>query len=256
MSDTINSSEWYTLNSITSSIYNSNFDNLFDTALDSIKSLIPYSHSLTYLLRNEEGSNISFNFKSREISEEYIQLYIDKYSRLDFINWYSNTCPTDVFRESDIIPDHLRENTVFAKNWMVPIGIYYGVGIMLYYEGIYYGAIFLYRPKEDSDFTDKELEILKVICNHLSMRAHQLYPEGLEQIFTATAHQVRAALCIPALTKREQEIVNCIKNNTLRRELCDALFITENTLNKHLDNIYKKLNINSYEELLQVIKKS
>ncbi|MFQ7158244.1 MAG: LuxR C-terminal-related transcriptional regulator [Ruthenibacterium sp.] len=41
----------------------------------------------------------------------------------------------------------------------------------------------------------------------------------------------------------------------LRSELCDKLFITENTLNKHFDNIYKKLNINSYEELLQLIKK-
>ena len=78
---------------------------------------------------------------------------------------------------------------------------------------------------------------------------------GLRQVFMQQGGPAGAVLSVTCLTKREREIIDCIRNHVLRSELCDKLFITENTLNKHFDNIYKKLNINSYEELLQLIKK-
>jgi len=253
----IESEQWYKLNELTAKIYNTSFDNLFDVVLDGIKELVPYSHSLSYLLCSDDGGmDVSFNFRSKEIPQEYLQLYIDRYNRLDFINWYSNTCEAEVFRESDIIAEDLRKKSIFMKNWMEPIGLYHGVGIVINSEGISYGALFLYRPKTAEDFQDRELEILRVINSHLCLRVHALYPKGLEQIFLQSRDKGGAVFSATCLTRREQEIIDCIRNHVLRSELCDKLFITENTLNKHFDNIYKKLNINSYEELLQLIKRN
>ena len=147
------------------------------------------------------------------------------------------------------------KKSVFMKNWMEPIGLYHSVGMVIWCEGIYYGAIFLYRPKDAEDFSIQELEVLRVINRHLCLRAHALYPDGLGQVFMQQGGPAGAVLSVTCLTKREREIIDCIRNHVLRSELCDKLFITENTLNKHFDNIYKKLNINSYEELLQLIKK-
>lgn len=251
----ISSAQWYCLNELTAAIYNEPFDGLFGTVLRAVKELVPYSHSLTYLLRSEDGLNVSFNFKSNEIPPEHLRLYTDKYSRLDFINWYTSTCAAEVFRESDIIPDGLREKSVFMKNWMEPIGLYHGAGMVIWCKGISYGSIFLYRPKDAEDFSGQELEVLRVINRHLCLRAHALYPNGLGQMFVQQGAGDGAVLSVTCLTKREREIIDCIRNHVLRSELCDKLFITENTLNKHFDNIYKKLNINSYEELLQLIKK-
>lgn len=86
----ISSAQWYCLNELTAAIYNEPFDGLFGTVLRAVKELVPYSHSLTYLLRSEDGLNVSFNFKSNEIPPEHLRLYTDKYSRLDFINWYTS----------------------------------------------------------------------------------------------------------------------------------------------------------------------
>lgn len=255
MEHSINSAQWYQLDELTATIYNTSFDHLFEVVLKGIKQLVPYSHSLTYLLRSEDGLNVSFNFKSDEIPPEHLRLYLDKYSRLDFINWYTGTCAAEVFRESDILPNDLRERSIFMKNWMEPIGLYHGAGMVIWCKGISYGSIFLYRPKDAEDFSGQELEVLRVINRHLCLRAHALYPNGLGQMFVQQGAGDGAVLSVTCLTKREREIIDCIRNHVLRSELCDKLFITENTLNKHFDNIYKKLNINSYEELLQLIKK-
>ena len=36
--------------------------------------------------------------------------------------------------------------------------------------------------------------------------------------------------------------------------MAEHLCITENTLNKHFANIYRKLGVNSFEHLIQIIK--
>lgn len=247
--DEITGKEWYRISEITAAIYNMPFHMVFHFVLNSIKDLIPYSHSLSYFIRSENGMNVYFGMQSGDIPEEHIKSYINKYSKLDFINWYSNADHPEVFRESDIIPDELREKAQFMQKWMLPIGIYYGVGVLVANKGIQYGALFVYRSKEEQDFSDKEMEILRVLNHHLCLRFGNLFPEGLCNIYIESC--VSEITKIHCLTKREMEIVGNIRNGTLRIDLCDKLHITENTLNKHLDNIYKKLGINTFEELLQ-----
>ena len=250
----ISSEEWRKLDDITAKIYQAPFENLLDTVLESIKELVSYTHSITYLIRSDNELSIGYDFRSKEIPSEHLRSYAERYSRVEFINWYLNAYPEQVFRESDVVPIELREKSAFTKHWMEPIGLYWGVGILARCEGVRYSDIFLYRTKDYSDFSDKDMEMLRIVNRHLGLRFHGLYPEGLNQIHRETMDTLRTALPEFRLTNREKEIIECIKNNTLRSDLCAKLFITENTLNKHFDNIYKKLGINSYEELLQIVK--
>lgn len=73
MEHSISSAQWYQLDELTATIYNTSFDHLFEVVLKGIKQLVPYSHSLTYLLRSEDGLNVSFNFKSDEIPPEHLR---------------------------------------------------------------------------------------------------------------------------------------------------------------------------------------
>ncbi|MSU06677.1 hypothetical protein FYJ80_07795 [Spirochaetales bacterium NM-380-WT-3C1] len=46
-------------------------------------------------------------------------------------------------------------------------------------------------------------------------------------------------------------IIRMVESGYLRESLTEKLFISENTLKEHLCNIYRKLGINKFEELLQ-----
>ena len=56
------------------------------------------------------------------------------------------------------------------------------------------------------------------------------------------------------LTKREAEVIQLICSGTLRHNLAKELYISENTVKKHLNSIYQKMNIQNFEELVKVVK--
>lgn len=55
---------------------------------------------------------------------------------------------------------------------------------------------------------------------------------------------------IDVLTFREKEIVSLVEKGLSYKQMSDQLFVTTYTINYHLKNIYKKLNIHSKSELL------
>jgi DNA-binding NarL/FixJ family response regulator len=55
------------------------------------------------------------------------------------------------------------------------------------------------------------------------------------------------------LTFREKEIVALVEKGYSYKQMSDTLFVTTYTINYHLKNIYKKLNIHSKSELLSKI---
>lgn len=55
------------------------------------------------------------------------------------------------------------------------------------------------------------------------------------------------------LTLREKEIVALVEKGLSYKQMSEQLFVTTYTINYHLKNIYKKLNIHSKSELLTMI---
>jgi DNA-binding NarL/FixJ family response regulator len=55
---------------------------------------------------------------------------------------------------------------------------------------------------------------------------------------------------LDVLTFREREIVSLVEKGHSYKQMSDQLFVTTYTINYHLKNIYKKLNIHSKSELL------
>ncbi len=52
----------------------------------------------------------------------------------------------------------------------------------------------------------------------------------------------------PKLTKREDEVLNLLCEGKNYKEIADQMFISPHTVNYHLKNIYKKLQVNSMHE--------
>ena len=52
-----------------------------------------------------------------------------------------------------------------------------------------------------------------------------------------------------ALTRREQEVANLIGRRFTSRQIASELHLSEHTVNKHVTNILRKLNLHSREQV-------
>lgn len=249
----ITKEEWVLLEELNLDIYETPISQILSRTLDKCHGLIDYSHSLTYLIRYENSQQTSFQYESPDIPPQYLRLYVEKFIMTDYINWYTRSPKTAVFRESDIVPNSIRLNSEFMANWMMPIGLYHGAGMIVGHSGIKYAGLFLYRNEGEPDFSDRDIQLLRVIHERLSRKFHNHFPSGLPT--DGLSHSSSNIITLDArLTAREKELLSCIDSGILRSQMADHLCITENTLNKHLANIYRKLGVNSFEHLLQIIK--
>lgn len=57
------------------------------------------------------------------------------------------------------------------------------------------------------------------------------------------------------LTDREIEIIKLIAEGQTYKSVAEKLFISDRTVNKHMENIYKKLNINSKIDIIKIVQK-
>lgn len=253
MNQHITLEDWYVLEQLNHLIFDAPALKLLPQLLEALKPLVPYSHSLTHFVRYDEGEMVSFQYESSDIPRQHLQLYEDKFIMSDYINWYARGMCSSVFRESDVVPDSLRLSSKFMSGWMKPLGLYHGVGMIISRNDVKYAGVYLYRGEEDDDFSDRDLEILNVLQERLWRKFFHAFPNGIidENLDTLPENVIRLDR---RLTHREQEILAYIDAGVLRNDLSDQLHITENTLNKHLANIYRKLNISAYEQLIQMLK--
>ncbi len=134
---------------------------------------------------------------------------------------------------------------------MAPINAYYGAVINIAGNGHGYGNIVLYRSKDEGDFTDLEMLILSVVNKHLSTSFRNQFPNGI--FSAALSKQATRISSTYHLTTRESELVQELCNGTMRNELAGKLFISENTIKKHLNSIFRKTGTHNIEELQKML---
>ncbi|WP_317192277.1 helix-turn-helix transcriptional regulator [Cyclobacterium marinum] len=70
-----------------------------------------------------------------------------------------------------------------------------------------------------------------------------------DEIFTIRCNKL-------GLTKREIEICELVREGHIYKDIADTLFISERTVNKHMQNIFKKAESNNKFDLLNKITKN
>nr|WP_241685079.1 helix-turn-helix transcriptional regulator [Cyclobacterium xiamenense] len=78
--------------------------------------------------------------------------------------------------------------------------------------------------------------------------------ETLDLIQTKNEEEIFAIRCKNlGLTKRETEICQLVRDGYIYKEIGDTLNISERTVNKHIQNIFKKAGSNNKLDLLNKI---
>jgi len=249
----LSQSEWLSINEIILSIYAiPDMTQMRKAFLDKLHSLIFYDSALFDFAVTSNKNPLFFDPVSVNIHEKYIKNYYEYFQHIDYTRWIFSQPNPIIYRDTDLLNDELRENTEYFKNWMRPTNTYYGAGSAIISDGTLLGSVTLFRSAARDNFSERDLFILEILNSHLSNRLSQAYPQGIKNNIL----QIRQSDSLMenyGLTSRELEIIQFVSNGMSNQEISRALFISETTVKKHLNNIFKKLSINSRTQLMKFI---
>jgi len=93
-----------------------------------------------------------------------------------------------------------------------------------------------------SGYLSKEIEMSQIISAiREASKGGMVMPEGVAEKVMSFFHAQRNF----NLTKREKEVLSEMANGLLQKEIAAKLYISESTVNSHIQNIYVKLQVNN-----------
>ena len=244
---TLDTNDWILLNSIIYKIYTmSNIDEMREQFLEQMKMLIDYD-SADFLLASPDGENklvspVLFN------CEEDMSI---AYDEIDYSRGILYSGKTLIYRETDIIDDSKRVETDYYKKVYKTNKWHYSLQMVLARKKEFVGVITFYRTIGKDDFVYDDIFILDLLKDHLAFRLYQQKKSGnliSEKLSVAGATEKYG------LTRREETILRLLMEGRANVTICDSLVISENTLKKHILNLYRKLGINNRVGLFKMIR--
>ncbi len=216
------------------------------TFLDLIPNLVQCSKASFYLAAAGED-----HFMDRPVgycmSEQLLESYL-AYDKFDYMNSVFVNSVTEVYRESDYFIDEVRNQSPYFKELIEPNDMYYSVQICLSTPETFLGVATLFRGKQGPDFSDRDLFLLRLIKDHLALRLYQDYSANKRKKPDSDIRLYAEY----NLTAREIEILQLMLERYSNDEMADYLHVSHFTVQKHVSNIYKKLNVNSKGQLFKL----
>lgn len=252
VSTMLSEQEWNTLNNILLELYTTDsIDNLFSKLIKLLRMLILFTKSY-FLLLDDEQCIINDETYFSGMDKETVQDYINHYYNEDYLSYiYEITAETTVYKDTNILIDDIRKHTEFYKNFLKPLDIPYGCGIMIIKNKRIIGIFNLFRSEKLNDFSDRDIYILDILKKHIENIVYntiQLSRQHIvmERCFTDISEEY-------SLTKREMEIFKLLSKGLSNTEICDELFISLSTVKKHIYNLYLKTGVNSRTQLINLL---
>lgn len=222
------------------------------STLQCLRSMIPFCQGLFHVYTREGGT---FHLHSAPVvcgdEPRYMDLFLRDYVDDAFFSRASVTSYDEVFRDTDMFPDEIRMQTRWYRDIYTKQGIHFALRCHLAFGGQLIGSIDLFRPKDDVDFSDKEVRILGILSRHISLKLDTLLQR--ESIVERDDKTVLKLIARYGLTVREGEVVKEIISCRPDAEIADKLCISPSTLKKHIHNIYHKADVGSRSQLLALV---
>lgn len=189
---------------------------------------------------------------ARGMTAEQLSSYYERYAAYDYTIWSFDMRHVHVYRDLDLVDAERRNATPIYQEWMEPLGIYFGCTATLAHENTPLGTLTLFRERAAGDFTDEELEALRQIARHLSLCMHRHLPHGFTE--GADADPVAALAARAALLPRETEVLRLMLAGKTNHDMAAELFISESTIKKHVNAIYRKLGVKNRMGLMALLR--
>lgn len=222
-----------------------------------VRMLIPFRYASLLISdeKNEEGKPLyrkpmclpdSFT----EAESRYME-HIDE----DPLAWLMYGNETTLIRESDLMGDESRLTTPLYQHCYSGYGIYDSMQASLIYHNEFLGILTLFRTKKEGLFTVDDVFLCRSMCTHMNRIVWQILRGSAFSSPIRTRGGLAALAGLQAtyhLTPRESQVLWMIFSLMDNEEICQKLGIRETTLQKHLQNLYRKTGVSSRMELLKL----
>ena len=237
MNSHLTSKDWKRINDIILEMnYESDILKALNLFLVGIDKMVPYEKATVYfytLTRNKVNvdTRISQWFDKRDL-----ETYDEYYCKIDDI--VEKMLPTKLttVRSSDIFNLKERKQTEYYNDYIRPVRTHFSLDSNFRWNKTVketsFGSLDLFRTEKERDFTDKEVEICKILQPHLETKASQYvfsFVDSLEDILSKFS-----------FTKTENEIARLILRGYTNEQISREKFITVSTVKKHVTNILEK----------------
>ncbi len=212
--------------------------------LEGLKLMIDFDAADFYLSRDdgEEGLTAPVALNCDCISGNY--------DELDYSRGILYSGKSICYRETDIVDDEKRKRSPYYQAVYKPNNWHFSMQIIFAKKKHFLGVITLYRSIGKDDFSYEDIFTADLFREHMSLR---LAAEQKRRQPESRGNEVEHIVEKYALTKREKEVLLCVIQGEDRESVCESLAFSENTLKKHMSNIYKKIGVNNRIQLLKTV---
>lgn len=248
----LSAEQWDAVNDLALWIHGQrNTSKLQEGVLKRLSSMIPHKGSFFDLCYEHEGRLMFFDPISISISDEDLSYYYQRYELSDYVAWCFNSDEPVIYRDSDMVSDEAREKSLIYREWMQPLDLYYSIGCTVVHRGVIFGSITLFSAFGSEDFTETDMQMLREINRHLSVHCSLLWPEG---VFPDGFNEDIDLLANEAqLSKREKEVMRLVVEGQTNKEIGNNLFISESTVKKHVNTLYRKIGVDNRVQLMRLV---
>lgn len=168
--------------------------------------------------------------------------------REDPMLWIIRGSESTLIRESDLLPEERRLQSPLYLKCYEKYKIYDTLQYSIVKDRRFLGVLTLFRRREDSPFSENEMFFLRALGIHLNA--------VLDQILCGSFASKREPADLSDrilpyhLTPRETEILSLLLQYRNNGEIASLLGIKETTLQKHIQNLYRKCGVSSKWELV------
>lgn len=141
----------------------------------------------------------------------------------------------------DVLTTEEYENSKFYKGYMEKHGFYSSTVLYLVSGHKLIGLIGLSFSKDDKLLTQNDLMCLEVISRYLGELVDRKFHRYDNESDYPDTH-------IP-LTPREKEVSLLVKQGCSNKEISQTLYISVNTVKKHVQSLYEKFHVNNRTQL-------
>lgn len=215
-------------------------------AIEKIGDIIPYDQAVFLLL---DGNRKIARKHFVGFSDRWMQMYLNYYAKSvdDDFGLTSDVFETEGSGHVDLIDWHEIDwiQNDFMRNYIRPRRLSQTLSFTLFDLKGAPATAFALDRLVDGKFTQLEVETVKLIAAHLG----NLY----KNLFARPTAQVRmwdGIAGVDELTQREREVLDLLCQGVKPAYISRKLRISLGTTNKHIAHIYRKLGVDSKQELL------
>ena len=147
---------------------------------------------------------------------------------------------THVVKIEDVMSLSNFVETNYYKDFFVKHQYIDEMGIYIFNKNHIVGVIGLIRKEGENYFSEQDRNRLRFLIKPI---------ESAFNAYETLSYGNRKEKKEEHLTARERELVKLLKQGFSNKEIGQILFVSINTVKKHLQNLYKKLNVTNRTEL-------